>query len=265
MLYSQHLCQNPEPVRLANTNDVSIELLPCAAYSVSYTSNESGIGFAFDSQKGTHALGTDRRHRFYRPANSLALVPAGCDVFSESEQGGEYLRVLMSPERLSMINNTQPSNPTANPHCITIAQTVRRHLIGGVVIEALQLDELCESIIDNLSTSIPSRVSPFNKQQLRNLEEFIDAHLTQNLTVATLSQVIPCSVGHFSRRFKASLGTSPFDYVIQRRLTHARQYIRHTQRSLGDIALLCGFTSHAHMSMVFRKSLGISPSQLRKE
>lgn len=55
---------------------------------------QSAIGFAFDSQRGLHAIGSDRVLPFDAMPNGLAFVPAGCDVLSESPKGGEYLRVM---------------------------------------------------------------------------------------------------------------------------------------------------------------------------
>jgi AraC family transcriptional regulator len=63
-----------------------IELLPRMAYDVAYTPEAAVIGFAFESQAGTHAFATDRITDFRTRPNSLAYVPKGCDVVSRSSE-----------------------------------------------------------------------------------------------------------------------------------------------------------------------------------
>ena len=84
----------PEPVRRVEAGPWAIELLPGSAYATRYVASQAAIGFAFDSQRGLHAIGSDRVQPFIAMPNGLAFVPAGCDVLSESPKGGEYLRVM---------------------------------------------------------------------------------------------------------------------------------------------------------------------------
>ena len=64
-----------------------IELLPGAPYEARYIASQAAIGFAFDSQRGVHAIGSDRIRPFYATPNGLAFVPMGCDVFFRIEPG----------------------------------------------------------------------------------------------------------------------------------------------------------------------------------
>src|SRR5215470_12138730 len=73
-----------------------VELLPRLPYDVRYTPATAVIGFAFETQRGTHAFASDRAAAFRTYPNSLAYVPNGCDVFSRSREGGEYLVIRTS-------------------------------------------------------------------------------------------------------------------------------------------------------------------------
>ena len=79
----------------------SANLLPKSSYEATYIPQLSVIGFAFEEQTGVHALGTSRRSRFKAQTHALAYVPRGCDVFSQSDQGGEYLTVTCFPRHPS--------------------------------------------------------------------------------------------------------------------------------------------------------------------
>jgi len=72
------------------------ELLPGEPYQAIYTPQAPIIGFAFESQVGVHAFASSRRSEFRAKPNGLAYVPAGCDVYSRSDHGREYLRITLA-------------------------------------------------------------------------------------------------------------------------------------------------------------------------
>ena len=98
---------------------------------------------------------------------------------------------------------------------------------------------------------------------LRNVLAWIDANLSQPLTLAELAAQAALSESHFARMCRQSTGLAPHQYVMQRRMEHAQQLVRHTALPLTDIALACGFNSASHFSNRFRSMTGITPSQLR--
>jgi AraC family transcriptional regulator len=83
------------PHRFAMTGSWCAELLPRNPYQTAYTPQAAIVGFAFESQIGVHAFGSDRRVAFRARPNGLAYVPAGCGVYSSSTEGGEYLRIVL--------------------------------------------------------------------------------------------------------------------------------------------------------------------------
>ena len=88
-----------KPRRCTVVGAWSAELLPRKPYCAAYRPEVPVVGFAFDGQIGVHAFGSDRRTDFRTRPNSLAFVPAGCDVYSTSNQGGEYLRLTFERPR----------------------------------------------------------------------------------------------------------------------------------------------------------------------
>jgi AraC family transcriptional regulator len=85
-----------------------------------------------------------------------------------------------------------------------------------------------------------------------------------DLDLQTLAAETGYSRSHFLRMFETATGLTPHRYLLQLRLERAQELIRKGSTSLIDIAALCGFSSHAHMSRVFRQVLGITPSQYRR-
>ena len=93
--------------------------------------------------------------------------------------------------------------------------------------------------------------------------EYIDHHLSQSIKLEDLSNHAGISKFHFSRLFKKSMGVSPHKYVMQQRIELAKKLLLKADESISDIALKCGFNSHAHMGKYFRNYVGMTPKAYR--
>lgn len=252
-----------DPVRRADAGPWLIELLPGVAYETRYVATQASIGFAFDSQRGVHAIGSDRVRPFDATPNGLAFIPPGCDVFSSSDKGGEYLRLIRIDG--TPLPGDSPFNNFIDQQAIALAQRMRGALLRSSVDddwEQWALALLQRAQRDNAAVE-PLRGSMTTKR-LRLLEEFIDAGLEGPLGVQAMAQLLGLSEGFFMRAFKEAVGKSPHSYLIDRRLARARELLRNPAQRLSDIAQACGFASQAHMATAFRQRLGVSPSDLRK-
>jgi AraC family transcriptional regulator len=125
------------------------------------------------------------------------------------------------------------------------------------------VEQLASDIVQALTANKKSLNYVLGDRQLKRLDEFIVANIDQSISVLDMASVLNMSAGHFSRLFKVSVGVSPFDYLIQKRLDFARNRLHHSLDSLSAIAFSSGFSSHAHMSMAFNKYLGVVPSAIR--
>jgi AraC family transcriptional regulator len=67
----------------------------------------------------------------------------------------------------------------------------------------------------------------------------------------------------FARWFKSTFGVPPHRYVLQRRIERAQALLRATALPLTHIALECGFYSASHFSTVFKKNIGVTPTEYR--
>lgn len=98
---------------------------------------------------------------------------------------------------------------------------------------------------------------------IRRVRDFVDAHLAESINVACLAAVAGLSVFHFSREFKRSLGVTPHNYLVTRRIRRARELLETTDLSLSDIARASGFADQGHMARHFRSLVGSTPRQYR--
>lgn len=87
--------------------------------------------------------------------------------------------------------------------------------------------------------------------------------MSGNLLVGAIAARLGLSPGFFTRAFKAAVGKSPHDYVLDRRISRARHLIMSTDLPLAGIAAACGFASQAHMTTLFQQRIGLTPGMLR--
>lgn len=112
-------------------------------------------------------------------------------------------------------------------------------------------------------TSGTSR-QPLAPWQVARVVRFIDANLSQKIGVGDFAAIARLSPGHFGRAFRASVGESPYAYVIRRRIEHAQDLVLRTDKPLAQIALDCGLADQAHMTRLFRRFVGMSPGAWRR-
>ena len=85
-----------------------------------------------------------------------------------------------------------------------------------------------------------------------------------DLSLEALANESGYSRVHFVRMFKAATGHSPHNYLLNLKLERARELLKNPATALIDVALECGFASHSHMSRIFHKIVGVTPSAYRR-
>ncbi|QHF38648.1 AraC family transcriptional regulator [Pseudomonas sp. S34] len=109
-------------------------------------------------------------------------------------------------------------------------------------------------------TPVPKKnTGGLSPQREKLVKQLILERLGDSLEVTELAQACALSRSHFSRAFKCSTGLSPQDWIRQQRIALAKQLIQHTNLSLTQISLECGFCDQAHFCHIFTRSEGINP------
>jgi AraC family transcriptional regulator len=100
---------------------------------------------------------------------------------------------------------------------------------------------------------------------LRQVLDYIRAHLSQDLSIVDLAHVAGMSPYYFLRMFKKSMHVTPRQYIIQIRIDRAKELLRSRELSIADIALECGFTSQSHFTNVFRQITKTTPKIYQRD
>jgi AraC-like DNA-binding protein len=100
--------------------------------------------------------------------------------------------------------------------------------------------------------------------QTRRVFAHVEANLCRRIPIRELAQLLDLSASHFCRAFKCTLGVSPRDYVLRRRIELAQGLMLTTSEPLSSIALKCGMCDQAHFTRSFHRIVGETPYAWRR-
>ncbi|HWD96097.1 MAG TPA: helix-turn-helix transcriptional regulator [Acidimicrobiales bacterium] len=95
---------------------------------------------------------------------------------------------------------------------------------------------------------------------LRRARDFIDREYARPLNVPAMARAAMMSPAHFSRKFRASYGETPYSYLMTRRIERAKALLRQGS-SVTDACFAVGCTSLGSFSARFTEIVGATPSR----
>jgi len=100
--------------------------------------------------------------------------------------------------------------------------------------------------------------------QQRAVTAYIEEHLAEPISLATLAHLVGLSSYYFCRAFKQSLGMPPHRYHSFRRIEHAKSLLAKPASSVTDIGLTVGYSDTSSFTAAFHKTTGITPTAYRR-
>ena len=124
---------------------------------------------------------------------------------------------------------------------------------------------LCTIVRDYHAFTSHARGEPLVTWRIRKALEILDEDGNiQSPRVAELAEKVGLSESGFRERFKAEMGFSPHEYILNQRITEARKRLTETDADITHVALDLGFASSQYFATVFRRRVGMSPGDYRK-
>ncbi len=122
-------------------------------------------------------------------------------------------------------------------------------------------------LISNLSvdleqpkTNVNNAIPPLYLKIL----DYLNTHYAEDITLDVLSKFFFIPKPTLTYNFKKFIGRSPIDFLVDVRLTKAKQMLVATKKGLEEIAYLNGFSSANYFGLIFKKREGLSPLNYRK-
>jgi AraC family transcriptional regulator len=131
------------------------------------------------------------------------------------------------------------------------------------------LDLLCLHLIGaHSSLATPAPVAPrrgMPERQVRQVTEFMAAHLREDISLDQLAGVVGLSRFHFSTSFRRATGQTPYQWLTALRMARACELLRETGAAIAQVALQVGYDTPSAFAATFRRQRGKSPSAFRRE
>jgi AraC family transcriptional regulator len=173
------------------------------------------------------------------------------------------------PDKVS--STLAPSLLVRDPFLVQMGKQLRRELQFGPV------SELFSKSVATLTASHLIRTYSCNPNganhyrgglgpcRERKVRKYIQENLDQPLSLDDLAKIAEISPNYFISLFQQSTGTTPHKYIVQQRVEYAKELMTHSKLALIEIAHKCGFPNQSQFTTTFRRYLGITPGQYRRQ
>jgi AraC family transcriptional regulator len=137
--------------------------------------------------------------------------------------------------------------------------------------EVWREDRLAALCIESLALELIAEISrtgapgPERPRWLDRALEYVQAHFRGIFTLAQMAEAAEVHPVHLARGFRRQQGMTVGDYVRSLRIDWACRELVATDRPIVDIAVDAGFCDHSHMTRVFRRHTGLTPSEFRAQ
>ncbi|HEY7551105.1 MAG TPA: AraC family transcriptional regulator [Hyphomicrobiaceae bacterium] len=207
----------------------------------------------------------------------LTFLPAGHDYFEwhQLRTSARLLYVYFDPAALDV--HSAPTNPinSLNPRLFfedaSLWGTVDKlkGLIEGAGRESLGYFEALGAVLMHELLRLSGHGGPparggLAAWQQRLVSSYIEEHLSEHMSLASLARLVRLSPYHFSRAFKQSFGMPPHRYHTYRRIERAKVLLERHALSVTDIGLRLGFNEASSFTTTFRKVTGLTPSRYHR-
>ena len=129
-------------------------------------------------------------------------------------------------------------------------------LTSGLLANLLTLLLTVNSVSEETDTALQAK--------LKTVLAYIDANFTEELRLDELARRFDISKYYLTREFKRAYGETIFQHIIGLRINYAKRLLRFTDKSVEEIAELCGFNDQSYFSKQFKKAENVTCLAFRR-
>lgn len=150
-------------------------------------------------------------------------------------------------------------NSRVQPYFDTILERIEKDsIMDGELVGIAAHGLLSSMLIARSRDEVPSD-SPVVLAQ-----NFVAQHYAERITVDDLARAASVSTSYLTKLFRQQMETSPHDYLMRYRITHAKQLLMETDLPIGTIARQVGFANESNFSYRFARVCDITPRDYRR-
>ena len=216
--------------------------------------------------------------------NDMAIMPADTPGYWRTDAASEDMSMLLEdrfirrvvaeagadPEKLEVVPFFSAPDPQMERIGLSLLSEMATGGLGGELFAESLANVLALHLLRHHSSlgggsgRKAEREGGFPKRALGRATDYINDNLSQKLTLTEIAGAAHVSPSHLARLFKATIGLSPHQYVIRRRVERAKTLLVGTDLPIVDVAGAVGFANQSHLAFHVRRLLGVSPKALRQ-
>lgn len=200
-------------------------------------------------------------------AGAVRFLPAGEAHENEIESTLRCLDISIDPSAFDGLDRRSlvPRRPAEVSGLTTTwlanrlyAEFSQEDTASAIAVEGLVLEILAE--IARSETKPDSTIVP---RWLKHATDIVESRFLERLSLTGIASEVGVHYVHLSRQFHKYNRCTIGDLIRRRRVQHASHLLAHSRTPLAEIALICGFSDQSHLSFLFKRYMGLSPSKFR--
>ena len=192
-----------------------------------------------------------RKSVISRSGCSHDKIPVGTSVAFEDADLTNLAELLRAD-----LTSAVPANPAQ--------QTLLTNALSDYLWRRSELVRTCPACFRSSKSTPDCSLRNTIRQMMQAISIMTTRFGEQALVNAVIAGEIGMDPFQFARAFRNSMGTTPHQFLIEQRVSHARHLLTNTQHSAAEIALDCGFSSQSHLSSTFRRLAHTTPMAYRR-
>lgn len=232
------------------------------------------IGIALKTTRLRLTRGAVTVHEGIMPAGTLHVTGPSQSLTAEFHAPCDFIHVHVSNDYLrehQLAAYSGSSQPVRDLNDLVVRDPLAE-MLGRALIErgnagdGLYAGSVGQTLVMHVARLEPRRsaVNALPKWRLRRVQEYVEAHLDESISLLDLARVAGLSRMHFAAQFRAATGLRPHDYLLYQRIENAKAKLSSTNMPLAEVSLAVGFQAQAHFSTVFRRLTGETPARWRR-
>jgi AraC-like DNA-binding protein len=217
-------------------------------------------------------------HQFRAQPWQFTVVPGGCRSWwvGTGRNIGGVFHLHLDASLLERVADQQLSGAAAlDPRALMSDPTISQ-LGAWLLRDTAGESRPTRLLMDTIGTSVALRLLGSKRGagkgagrglapwQIKRVQDYLDAHLCEDVSLAALADLLGISPYHFCRAFKRSTGLPPYRWLVSRRMAHAARLLIETDWPIVHISGEVGYADASAFAAAFRQHQRFGPSEYRR-
>ena len=204
-----------------------------------------------------------QKQEFIIQKNDILFIPAHYDyqITANNDEEVYVIHFFIENSNFDKIHKFTPLNPDIFSRLFLEMMEVWR--VKGIGYQA-KLTSLFYEIVEQIEIQEYKKDLSHNTKKLQEVLEYIHANFTEKIAIPDLAKMEGLSNSRYITLFSKEMGKTPSEYILSLRLDRACELLITSDMEISQVGIATGYDDPYFFSKIFKKHVGISPSEYRK-